>query len=124
MASLRDAMRTVAQNTSRLLAPEIREKLSNTMRDVEKKYEDMENKLRTALYDNVGLENEVNYLKGKLSEAKEKIDESRREAAELRERLLEAATKATAKKAEKKPSKKKATSKKKTTKKKTTSKKK
>ena len=92
MASLRDAMRTVAKNTSRILSPDVQDRISKTIEEVESKYQDMEAKLRSALYDNVGLENEVLYLKGKLAEAKDKIEQGKQEAQELRKLLLESAT--------------------------------
>ena len=93
MASLREAMRVVAKNTSRILSPDVKERLARSMDELDKKYQDMEAKLRNALYDNVGLENEVLYLKTKLDEAKGKIEEGKKEAQELRKRLLDSATK-------------------------------
>jgi predicted nuclease with TOPRIM domain len=73
MPSLREAMKSVAQNTSRLLSPDLQKKVNAALIDMEKKYEEAQARLRAALYDKVSLENEVLYLKSKLDEAKQEV---------------------------------------------------
>jgi hypothetical protein len=73
MPSLREAMKSVAQNTSRLLSPDLQKKVNAALIDMEKKYEEAQARLRTALYDKVSLENEVLYLKNKLAETKKEV---------------------------------------------------
>tara|TARA_B100000073_G_scaffold334912_1_gene327937 strand:+ start:515 stop:862 length:348 start_codon:yes stop_codon:yes gene_type:complete len=90
MPSLRDAMRSVAQNTSKLLSPDLQNKVVVALKDMEKKYEETQEKLRAALFDKVSLENEVLYLKNKLEEAKKEVKS-------IKEKATKAATPATKK---------------------------
>jgi hypothetical protein len=69
MSSLRDAMKTVAQNTSKILSPDLRDRVVKALSEMEGKYVEAQEKLRKALFDKVSLENEVLYLKNKLAEA-------------------------------------------------------
>ena len=81
MPSLREAMKSVAQNTSRLLSPDLQKKVNAALIDMEKKYEEAQARLRAALYDKVSLENEVLYLKNKLAETKKEVSSLKESAA-------------------------------------------
>ena len=74
MPSLREAMRSVAENTSKLLSPDLQNKVMKALNELEVKYDSSQKKLREALYEKVSLENEVLYLKNKLEEAKREIN--------------------------------------------------
>ena len=83
MPSLRDAMRSVAENTSKLLSPDLQDKVVRALKDMERKYEETQTQLRKALFDKVSLENEVLYLKNKLDEASGEIRNLREKAAKV-----------------------------------------
>lgn len=83
MPSLRDAMRSVAENTSKLLSPDLQDKVVRALKDMERKYEEAQTQLRKALFDKVSLENEVLYLKNKLDEASGEIRNLREKAAKV-----------------------------------------
>ena len=55
MPSLREAMKSVAQNTSRLLSPDLQKKVNAALIDMEKKYEEAQARLRAALQDHAKL---------------------------------------------------------------------
>ncbi len=117
MPSLREAMKNVAENTSRLLSPDLQVKVTKALNELEKKYDATQQKLKEALYDKVSLENEVLYLKNKLAEAKKELEE-------MSSTIKQKASSQAKKPATKKATTKKATTKKTTTKKTTTKKKK
>jgi hypothetical protein len=73
MPSLREAMRSVAENTSKILSPDAQGKVVKALKEVEAKYEDAQGRLRKALFDKVSLENEVLYLRSKLEEVQSEV---------------------------------------------------
>lgn len=83
MPSLREAMRNIAENTSKILSPDLQGKVVTALREMEAKYEETQKHLRKALFDKVSLENEVLYLKNKLDEAKEDVRSLRERAAKV-----------------------------------------